>query len=128
MGIGLPRFWYWICLVGARFVFASGLLEVEAAVGLMAGIALVDAMWCAMAPLNGVEPSPAGVVLLVIGGVVVSGLGVFRCFGLPPLGFAMLFAPSVQGCPLAMRMPTGCLEVGFVGLRLQSRTPLGLVL
>ena len=122
------RFWYWTCLVGARLVFASGLLEVEAAVGLMAEIALVDAMWCAMAPLNEVGPSPAGVVLLVIGGVVVSGLGVFRWVGLPPLGFAMLLAPTLQGCSLALRMSTGCLEVGFVGLRLQSRTPLGLVL
>ena len=98
------------------------------AVGLMAGMALVGAMWCAMAPLNGVEPSPAGVVMLVIGGVVVSGLGAPRWVGLPLLGFAMLFAPSLQGCSLALRMSTGCLEVGFVGLRLQSRTPLGLAL
>ena len=94
----------------------------------MVEMALVGAMWCAMAPLNGVELSPAGVVMLVIGGVVVSGLGAPRWVGLPLLGFAMLFAPSLQGCSLALRMSTGCLEVGFVGLRLQSRTPLGLAL
>ena len=95
---------------------------------LMVEIALVVAMWCAMVPLNKVGPSPIGVVLLVIGGVVVSGLGALRWVGLPLLGFAMLLAPSLQGCSLALRMSTGCLEVGFVGLRLQSRTPLGLVL
>ena len=106
----------------------DSLYHIEAAVGLMAEIALVDAMGCAMALLNEVGPSPAGVVLLVIGGVVLSGLGVFHWVGHPPLGFAMLLAPSLQGCSLALRMSTGCLEVGFVGLRLQSRTPLGLVL
>ena len=97
-------------------------------VGLMAEIALVDAMWCAMVPLNEVGPSPTGVVLLVIDGVVVSGLGVFRWVGVPFLGFAMLLAPTLQGCPLASRMSTGCLVVGFVGYHLQSRTLLGLVL
>ena len=95
---------------------------------LMVEIALVGAMWCAMVPLTEVGPSPIGVVLLVIGGVVLSGLGVFRWVGHPPLGFAMLLAPSLQGCSLALRMSTGCLAVGFVGYHLQSQTLLGLAL
>ena len=85
---------------------------------LMVEIALVVAMWCAMVPLNKVGPSPIGVVLLVIGGVVASGLGVLRWVGFPFLGFARLLVPTLQGCFLALTMSTGYLEVGFVVYRL----------
>ena len=78
-----------------------------------------------MVQLNEVGPPPIGVV---IDGVVVIGLGVFYWVGVPFLGFAMLPAPTLQGCPLASRMSTGCLMVGFVVYHLQSRTLLGLVL
>ena len=60
---------------------------------LMVEIALVDAMWCAMVLMNEVGLSPIGVVLLVIGGVVSSGLGV-RWVGLPFVGFVRLLVPT----------------------------------
>ena len=84
---------------------------------LMVGVALVDAMWCAMVLMNEVGLSLIGVVLLVIGGVVSSGLG-FRWVGLSFLGFVRLLLPALQGCFLALTMPTGYLEVGFVVYRL----------
>ena len=107
---------WWICLVCAWCVLFFGLL-VEAALALMVGTALVDAMWCAMVLPNEVGLSPIGVVPLVIGGVVSSGLG-FRWAGLPFFVFVRLLLPALQGCSLALTMPTGYLEVGFVVYRL----------
>ena len=78
---------------------------IEAALVLMVEIALVGAMWCAMVPLNEVGLSPIGVVL-VIGGVVVIDLDVFHWVGLFFLGFVRLLVPTLQGCFLALRMPT----------------------
>ena len=78
-----------------------------------------------MVRLNEVGLPPIGVV---IDGVVVIGLGVFYWGDVPFLGFAMLPAPTLRGCPLASRMSTGCLMVGFVVYHLQSRTLLGLAL
>ena len=78
---------------------------IEAALVLMVEIALVGAMWCAMVPLNEVGLSPIGVVL-VIGGVVVIDLDVFHWVGLLFLGFVRLLVPTLQGCFLALRMPT----------------------
>ena len=77
-----------------------------------------------MVQLNEVGPPPIGVV---IDGVVVIGLGVFYWGDVPFLGFAMLPAPTLQGCPLASRMSTGCWMVEFVVYHLQFRTLLGLV-
>ena len=50
-------------------------------VDLVAGMALEDAMLCAMFPLAGIDLSPVG---LVTGEVAVGGLGVLSDVGLPP--------------------------------------------
>ena len=94
---------------------------------LIVEIALVVAMWCAMVSMNEVGLCLIGVVLLVIGGVVSSGLGV-RWVGLPFVGFVRLLVPTLQGCCLALTMPTGYLEVGFVVYRLRYQIPPGLAL
>ena len=91
----------------------------------MAGMALVDAMLCAMFPLAGIDLSPVG---LVTGEVAVGGLGALFDVGLPPPELVLPFSLSVLGCLLAMRMPIWCLKVESVECRLLYRTPRGLVL
>ena len=128
LGIGLPKLWCWRCLVGAPFVLVGGFLEAVVVVGLMVGMASVDAMSCAMFPLIGIDSFPDGYVMLVTGEVAVSGLGAFLEVGLPLLELVMLFSPSVLGCLLAMRMPIWCLKVESVECRRLFRTPRGLAL
>ena len=112
-------------MAGTLFVLAEGFPEAVEVVDLMAGMALVDAMLCAMFPLAGIDLSPVG---LVTGEVAVGGLGALFDVGLPPPELVLPFSLSVLGCLLAMRMPIWCLKVESVECRLLYRTPRGLVL
>ena len=115
-------------MAGTLFVLAEGFPEAVEVVDLMAGMALVDAMLCAMFPLVGIDSTPDGYVMLVTGGVVVSGLGALFEVGLLPLELVLLFSLSVLGCLLAMRMPIWCLKVESVECRRLFRTLHGLAL
>ena len=112
-------------MAGTLFVLAEGFPEAVEVVDLMAGMALVDAMLCAMFPLAGIDLSPVG---LVTGEVAVGGLGALFDVGLPPLELVLLFSLSVLGCLLAMRMPIWCLKVESVECRRLFRTLRGLAL
>ena len=70
-------------------------------VDLVAGMALEDAMLCAMFPLAGIGLSPVG---LVTGEVAVGDLGVLFDVGLPPPEFVLPFSLRVLGCLLAVKM------------------------
>lgn len=102
MGIGLPKFWCRCWLAGTLFVLAEGFPEAVEVVDLVAGMALEDAMLCAMFPLAGIDLSPAG---LVTGEVAVGGLGVLSDVGLPPPEVVLPFLLRVLGCLLAVKMP-----------------------
>ena len=71
-------------------------------VDLVAGMALEDAMLCAMFPLAGIDLGPAG---LVTGEVAVGGLGVLSGVGLPPPEVVLPLLLRVPGCLLAVKMP-----------------------
>ena len=88
-------------LAGTLFVLAEGFPEAVEVVDLMAGMALVDAMLCAMFPLAGIDLSPVG---LVTGEVAVGGLGALFDVGLPPPELVLPFSLSVLGCLLAVKM------------------------
>ena len=112
-------------MAGTLFVLAEGFPEAAEVVDLMAGMALVDAMLCAMFPLAGIDLTPVG---LVTGEVAVGGLGALFDVGLPPPELVLLFSLSVLGCLLAMRMPIWCLKVESVECRRLFRTLHGLAL
>ena len=87
-------------MAGTLFVLAEGFPEAVEVVDLVAGMALEDAMLCAMFPLAGIDP--AG---LVTGEVAVGGLGVLSDVGLPPPEVVLPFLLRVLGCLLAVKMP-----------------------
>ena len=89
-------------MAGTLFVLAEGFPEAVEVVDLVAGMALEDAMLCAMFPLAGIDLSPAG---LVTGEVAVGGLGVLSDVGLPPPEVGLPFLLRVLGCLLVVTMP-----------------------
>ena len=89
-------------MAGTLFVLAEGFPEAVEVVDLVAGMALEDAMLCAMFPLAGVDLSPAG---LVTGEVAVGGLGALPDVGLPPPEVVLPLLLRVPGCLLAVKMP-----------------------
>ena len=89
-------------MAGTLFVLAEGFPEAVEVVDLVAGMALEDAMLCAMFPLAGIDLSPAG---LVTGEVAVVGLGVLPDVGLPPPEVVLPLLLRVPGCLLAVKMP-----------------------
>ena len=89
-------------MAGTLFVLAEGFPEALEVVDLVAGMALEDAMLCAMFPLAGVDLSPAG---LVTGEVAVGGLGALPDVGFPPPEVVLPLLLRVPGCLLAVKMP-----------------------
>ena len=89
-------------MAGTLFVLAEGFPEALEVVDLVVGMALEDAMLCAMFPLAGIDLSPVG---LVTGEVAVGGLGALPDVGLPPPEVVLLLLLRVPGCLLAVKMP-----------------------